>query len=131
MRPAWYVLCVLIGTLCSWMAVAFVLALVDPSQASWFGMSLFYSSLFLALWGTLTLLGYFIKSSTGRSGRVRSAQVATRQGILFSVLLVSTLWLQANRLLSWFNVGLLVALLTLLEFSLISRRPAPRVEPVR
>lgn len=131
MRPAWYVLCLLVGTLCSWMALALVLALIDPLQASWFGMCLFYTSLFLGLAGTLTLFGYFVQSSTGRSGRVRATQVATRQGILFSVLLVSTLWLQANRLLSWFNVGLLVALLTLLEFSFISRRPSSRVDSVR
>ncbi len=131
MRSGWYVACVIIGTFFSWMALALVLALIDPQQASWVGMSYFYLALFLALAGTLFLFGYFLQATAAGRGaaRQRAIGVATRQGVLFSLLLVCVLWLQANRLLSWLNVGLLVGLLTLIEFACISRKPTVPIEP--
>lgn len=131
MRPAWYVACVMVGTFFSWMALALVVALIDPQQASWAGMTYFYLALFLAMAGTLCLFGYFLQATVAGRGaaRHRAAAVATRQGVLFALLLVCVLWLQANRLLSWLNVGLLVGLLTLIEFAFISRKPPVAAVP--
>lgn len=130
MRPGWYIACVVVGTFFGWMALALVLALIDPQQASWVGMTYFYLALFLAMVGTLFLFGYFLQATvTGRgAARLRAVELATRQGVLFSLLLVCVLWLQANRLLSWLNVGLLVGLLTLIEFAFISRKPPAPAE---
>lgn len=121
-----YLIWMLIGTLISWVALGLVLTYINPEIASQTGLVLFYGSVFLSLSGTITLLGFLWRRLRYRD-EVLFRQVSTsfRQGILLSVVVVATLFLQANRLLSWWNLLLLVGGLSLLEYFMLTIKQSP------
>jgi len=105
-----------------------VLLNIDPGQTGFFGFLFFYLSLFLALTGTIALVGLLIRSYTLKHEMIfRLVTRSFRQGLFFSVLIIGTLLLQSQRLLTWWNTIFLVIGLTALEFFFVSdkRRRVP------
>ncbi len=121
-----YLIWMLVGTLISWVALGLVLTYINPEIASQTGLVLFYGSVFLSLSGTITLLGFLWRRLRYRD-EVLFRQVSTsfRQGILLSLVVIATLFLQANRLLSWWNLLLLVGGLSLLEYFMLTIKQSP------
>ncbi len=121
-----YLIWMLVGTLISWVALGLVLTYINPEIASPTGLVLFYGSVFLSLGGSITLLGFLWRRLRYRD-EVLFRQVSTsfRQGLLLSLVVVATLFLQANRLLSWWNLLLLVGGLSLLEYFMLTIRQSP------
>ena len=94
---------------------------INPQTTGNFGFILFYLSLYFALSGSLALLGFFCRYLfTKHLPEFERAQAAFRQALFFGLVIVSALFLQANALLTWLNAILLVALLTMVEFLIIS-----------
>lgn len=117
-----YLFFVSFSSVVSWVAFAIVILGVDPFVSSWTGAGVFYASLWFALSGTLALIGFFARRLIEREGSVVDHVVnAFRQGILLSFLLMITLFLQSLRIVTWWNVGLAIVVVVLLEIFFIMR----------
>ncbi|TSC72867.1 MAG: Uncharacterized protein G01um101438_266 [Parcubacteria group bacterium Gr01-1014_38] len=113
-----------VGTAFAWAAFLLIFVTVPPETADSLGEFFFFSALFLALTGTLTMLGIV--------GRWRMSSVlpalhigpAFRQGMLLSGTAAGLLLLQRFRFLRWWNVLLVVAVAVLLDVLLTRGRDA-------
>lgn len=119
-----YLIFMTVATLLSWLAFGLVFFLIDPTTAARAGVFMFYLSLFLALLGTVAILGFLIRMKLRRGEVIISLEVAGafRQGFFLAFLFTSSLYLQSKNVLVWWNVLLLIAALTILEFLFISYR---------
>ena len=114
-------------TLFCWLAWLVVLYFINPQEAGIVGFLLFYCSLFVALVGTFSLLGFFLRVWFSRQEVIfRHLGISTRQSLWFSLLLVGVLIIQGAGYMRWWSVGLLVLLLIILEFFFLSKRVAHR-----
>lgn len=124
MRPGWYNFVILLATAAAWVTWGMALNIHPDQGVS--AMAYFFSSLFLALAGTLYFGGYWLQVKIfGRQPPVLGARTATRQALLLTTLVVVALGLQGWRLLTWFNATILVLLLTFLELLLVARGQGP------
>lgn len=116
-----------ISSLLCWFAFGLTLVNTNPTQGS-AALASLYLSLFFALLGTLTLLGYFARVYRRRNEiKYANIQIAFRQATLTCLVLVGLLALQSIRLLAWWDILLLVVLATLLELYLRSNARSLRV----
>ncbi len=112
-----------IATGVSYIVFASVLVYFDPFVSGIVALVLFYASLSLALVGTLSLVGFFVRrTTTPQTIAFRDVVTSFRQAVLLSVLLVTSLVLQQFNVLSvWLVIGLIV-LLTGIELYSVSRK---------
>ncbi len=121
-----YVLIVLSATILAWVGFAVILSQINPETAGMDGFILFYVSLFLALLGSFALMGLSIRLHTQQHHLpYYLVLLSFRQAIFFSVLVVGALLLQSHRVLYWWDMVLLVAVLTVLEFFALKIRRRP------
>lgn len=112
-----------LATIFCWVAWLLVLFYMNPDEVGAIGLMAFYISLFLALLGTFSLVGFFVRVWFSRSQAIfRYLGIAFRQAVWFSVLIVVALILQAERYLTWWNALLLILFLVLLEFLVLTRK---------
>ena len=124
-----YLILMSLGTLVAWGAFALVLKYLNPENAGTLGFVFFYLSVFLGITGTLTLLGFAWRYFRHREEVLfRHVSISFRQGVILAVMVVSALFLQANKLLTWWNLSLLILGLTLLEFFYLSVKRQPQRE---
>ena len=120
-----------VGTILSWAAWVLTLMMLDPYSSGFIALALFYSSLFLAVVGTLTIIGFFIRYWLEKE-KIPFQQIRTslRQATLVSATLIMSLALQAKRLLNPWTVIVLLLLLLVTEVFFLAgssrreRRPA-------
>ena len=111
------------STFLCWVAWLVVLFYLNPEGAGFIGFLCFYVSLFFALLGTFSLLGFFIRVWFSREQIIfRHLGIASRQSLWFALLLVGTLIMQGSGYLRWWNALLLIFFLTVVEFFFLSRR---------
>lgn len=125
-----YLIWMSIGTIIAWGAFWLVLTFVNPETAGTLGFALFYLALFLGTTGTLTLFGFAWRYWRHREEPLyRHVSVSFRQGMFLALMVVVALFLQQKRMLTWWNLSLLVVGITLLEVVLLSvrRKPVPNV----
>ncbi len=121
-----YLIWMAVGTLVAWGSFWAVVNYLSPQTTGTLGFVFFYLSVFLSITGTLTLFGFAWRHFRHRDEVLfRHVSISFRQGVLLSAMAVGALFLQANQLLTWWNLGLLIVGLTLLEFSLLSTRRRP------
>ncbi len=121
-----YVLIVLVATLLAWVGFGVVLSQINPETAGLDGLALFYVILFLALLGSFALMGLSIRLHTQQQHLpYYLVLLSFRQAIFFSVLVVGALLLQSHRVLYWWDMIVLVGLLTILEFFALKIRRRP------
>ncbi len=114
-------------TVFCWIAWLVVLWYMDPSGAGGIGFLLFYLSLFFALLGTFSLLGFFVRVWFSKEVVIfRHLGVSTRQSLWFAILVVVSLIFQASDFFRWWTSGLLIIFLIVLEFFFISRKVVRR-----
>lgn len=103
-----------------------VLFFINPITTSYTGLALFYASLFFALAGTLAIFSYLARLLFVRhASKTEKVQISFRQAIFFAIVIVGSLFLQANNLMTWLNTVLLVALVTFVEFLILSFKKEP------
>ncbi|MCA9376004.1 MAG: hypothetical protein KC925_02985 [Candidatus Doudnabacteria bacterium] len=113
------------STVLCWGAFLLILTSVHPQSAGLGGLTGFYATLFFALLGTLTLLGYRLRRSVTRKNVVFAHLTpAFRQGALLALVLVAALMLQHARLLNLWNGAALVLAVLFLELFFQSRKGA-------
>ncbi|MFA5420818.1 MAG: hypothetical protein WC280_02215 [Patescibacteria group bacterium] len=106
-----------------WLAFSFIAVVIEPDTVNWIGMLFFYSSLFLALSGTFTLLGFFIRYSILKKGlSLHISKKSFRQSFLLSSLIVSVLFMLSQSLFSWLNVIIIILILSFLEYIFMSEK---------
>lgn len=113
-----------IGTALAWGAWTLILTTVPPRSSGALGEAFFFGSLFLAVTGTLTILGVLGRART--SSTLPSAHVgsAFRQGVLMAIAVVGALLLQRFQVLRWWNILLLVLILVGLDLAFSRRDPS-------
>lgn len=112
------------ATLISWFAWALVLMNTNPFEATFLIYLIFYASLFVSLVGTVSTVGlaiqiWFFKQD---SPQFRQVKKTFRQGIFLAMLLVVALFLESQRLLTWWNIALLILAFTFFELFFVSGR---------
>lgn len=112
----------ILATLLAWLGFFIIVNIFDPYQGEIVVFILFYFVLFLATLGTLSLIGFWLRKLWNRKRGIARVMVSEsfRQAIIFSLALVVALVLQANRLLSWWNLLLLVLIATIIEFMILA-----------
>lgn len=120
-----YLLGLMVSTIFCWFSFGLILFYINPNEAGGVGLAAFYLSLFFALVGAFTLLGFYLRRWLSRN-EILFAHIspAFRQGVLLSLVLVVSLILQAFRILTWWDGMFLVGSVVLLEFFFMSRKTA-------
>lgn len=95
-----------------------VVLLLDPSRTGWFGIGLFFLSLFAMLIGFSTLfMTWLYRKGLGDISAAHYLGAAFRQSSLLSVFFIGLVYLQYERWLVWWNALLLLSAMLLLEIS--------------
>ena len=96
---------------------------IDPYISGFVGLAFFYISLLFALSGTLSVIGYYIRSRFHKE-ELTYEQVANafRQAILLSIFFTGSLILKSQGLLTWWNIVLFILALVLFEIFTIIKK---------
>jgi hypothetical protein len=120
--PAFIIL-MIITTIVSWSAWGVVIFSINPYEADFLGIIFFYISLFFSLLGTFSIIGSIIRKKLVKKDILfRQVVISFRQAILFSLLIATSLFLQSGRILTWWNILILVATLSVIELFAISKK---------
>ena len=118
-----YILVMSFLTAICWGIFIFVASIINPFATNWLGFLLFYISLFIALSGLSTLLGFLIRFVILKKGLAFNlVKLSFRQSFLFSLFLILALFLQANNFLNGLNLIFLILGFSVLELFLISSK---------
>ena len=121
MSLRYFLISMTIATLVAYLVFVSVLYYFDPYQSGIMALVFFYVSLILALIGTFTLLGFIIRHFFTPTQIVfRDVATSFRQGILLSILIIMTLYLQQIDALSATSVVVVIIILTIIEILFIN-----------
>ncbi len=97
-----YLILMSIATFFCWLAWVLVINYIDPTETGLLGFVFFYSSLFLAVLGTMSVLGFAVRIKIFKDEIVyKQVGTAFRQGVMFSILVTGLLFLQSKSFLTW------------------------------
>lgn len=103
-----------------WTIFLFVASVINPELTSGLGFLLFYLSLFMALSGTASLIGFLIRFVALRHELVFYAvKIAYRQSFLFALFIIAILILLSQNLFTWLNLLMLIAVFVIAETFMI------------
>ncbi len=121
-----YLIALAASSVLCWSALILTVSGTNPNQGGQTALLAFYLSLSFALLSTLSLLGYGVRRYLSRNEtKYEVIRTAFRQAFLVTGVLAAAGILQAVRLLSWWDVVLLLSIAMLLELYLRSyARPA-------
>ena len=91
---------------------------IDPRTAQWTGFLVITAALLLFLWG---LIGTLMLAARRIRKKDRPIAVSLRQASFLSIIVVLALYLQRFDLLTWWNVGILIIAVVLLEVFFIGK----------
>lgn len=116
-----YLILMTLATVAAWIAWAVVLHGVDPARSGIIGFLMFYITFIIAVFGTISILGLLMRlwRSKGELPS-RLALRSFRQGILFSVLLTSSLFIFSQNWFRWWTMLLMVIIMALVEMAFLS-----------
>ena len=91
---------------------------IDPRATQWIGFVAVTAALLLFFW---SLFGALLLGHRTWRKKNLGVIVSLRQASFFSILVVVALYLQKFDLLSWWNIGIMVAIVALLEIYFIGK----------
>ena len=115
-----YLILMSIGTAICWVVWFLVIGNIDPNEAGVFGFLFFYASLFLALSGTISVIGFLLRKQLIKNDEIAFHHVrhTFRQGIFISLLILLILLMSQYQLLNWWT-GMIAMLLFLVLESIV------------
>lgn len=123
-----YIILMIISSCLAWFTWGFIVFSISPDEAGLGVFFLFYVSLLAAMSCTFSILGLFVRAWVLKRDEIASRLAAKsfRQAILLSILFAGILYFQSKHILNWWVIILFIAVLTALEFFLISYRSRQR-----
>ncbi|NCO23255.1 hypothetical protein COW09_02340 [bacterium (Candidatus Moisslbacteria) CG12_big_fil_rev_8_21_14_0_65_36_11] len=109
-----------ICTSLNWLIWLLVIFFVNPEKTGLLGLILFYVSLFLAILGTGSILGFIIGARLKKRPVFVEADISFRRAFLIAIFVISVLFLKGIDLFYWWNTLLLGLFLIILEFFFVS-----------
>jgi len=102
-----YIWLMILGTIGAWASWFMVISFLTPEVAGVSGFAFFYLSLFIAIVGTATLVGFALRAWVHKNELVtRQASISFRQGIFVGVVVVLSLLLKDQKLFTWWNISI-------------------------
>lgn len=118
-----YILLILFSTILCGSSLMIIIFSINPYEANVLIFAFFYLSLFLSLTGVITIVNSVIKKIFIKNKILfRQIAVSFRQAILFALLITICMALQSQRILVWWNMLLLIAVLSTIELFAISKK---------
>jgi len=115
----------IVGTILCWAMFFLVLFRIDPAAGA-IALFFFYSSLFLSIIGTLSIIEMCVRIFLLKKSVIfTQVKVSFRHSVMFSILFITVLFLQSKKLLAWWNILFLIIALTFLECLLMSVNNRP------
>jgi len=110
------------STLVALVALGLVVYYVNPFRDGVLGQTLFYISLFFSITGAATLFLFWLRRKFANNETVYlNVGVSFRQGMLVALAVSLMFLLQSLRLLVWWDGGLIVAGVLLVELWFLSK----------
>jgi Na+/melibiose symporter-like transporter len=117
-----YILAIFIATVFGWASWIVVLMKLSPFTTPELALSLFYTSLFVALAGTFALIIYYLRAWLNKGEIFNShLNTALRQGMLLSAMISIGIAFQRLKVLTWWDGLLLLAIVLLIEFYFMAK----------
>jgi hypothetical protein len=118
-----YLIVMTLATVAAWIAWSVVLHGVDPSRSGLLGLSLFYLTLAMAMFGTISILGMLLRLWRRADEIVSRVAVRSfRQGLLLSALFICSLLLFSQGWFRWWTMILVIVIAGLVELMFLSAR---------
>ncbi|MEI6836134.1 MAG: hypothetical protein WCK59_04865 [Candidatus Falkowbacteria bacterium] len=115
-----YLMVTALATAVCWTIFLFVSSVINPELTSWLGFLLFYLSLFMAVSGTASLIGFLIRFvALKHELAFYAVKIAYRQSFLFALFIIAILILLSQDLFTWLNLFMLVAVFVIAETFMI------------
>ena len=110
------------STLAALAAMGLVVKYINPTRDGLLGKGLFYASLYFTVTGIATLFLFWLRRTFSKGRAIQeSVGVSFRQGALVAFAVCALLLLQSFRLLVWWDGGIVVAGVLLVELWFLSR----------
>ena len=125
-----YLFGIFMATVLSWAAFVLIIFNVNPYSTSRWILFLFFLCLFLALVGTITLIGFYLRFWFSKK-EIGFAHIgpSIRQAILLSLCVITLLALQILRLVNiWTGILLVLAILSLEFFFRTKKEKVKKVQ---
>lgn len=118
-----YLILNIISTIVCFVAWALIVLNIDPSSNNLLGLVLFYLSLFFALSGLFSFIGFWARRKIiVNKAEFSQVGISFREGVLLSFMFVGMLFLQSMSLLNTFNAAAFIIAVCLTEFYIMSKR---------
>ncbi|NQV89756.1 MAG: hypothetical protein HQ488_05510 [Parcubacteria group bacterium] len=118
-----YLILMSLASVAAWIAWVVVLHGIDPSASGFMGLILFYATLSIALFGSISVFGVLFRLWKDRSAIVlRVTLQAFRQALLLTALFVSSLILFSQGWFRWWTMFLVVIIVGFVELAFISQK---------
>ena len=115
-----YLMVTALATAVCWTVFLFVSSVINPELTSWLGFLLFYLSLFMAVSGTASLIGFLIRFvDLKHELAFYAVKIAYRQSFLFALFIIAILVLLSQDLFTWLNLFMLIAVFVIAETFMI------------
>ncbi|MDO8499520.1 MAG: hypothetical protein Q7S66_02560 [bacterium] len=112
-----YLILMSTGTVSCWLAWILIVWSISPDSMGWLGILFFYASLFLALVGTFSVVGFLIRRKILKNDDLvfRKVKKTFRQGVLSASLVIIVLMLLHLDFLTWWLAVLIALFYAILE----------------
>ena len=116
MSLAKYLFFMILTTSTCWLFWLFVLFKISPLVGEWFPATAFFTTLSLALWGSLSTLGLLARIITKKQRTVHDrVLISFRQGLWLTIIIAASLALLHARLFTPLHILLLIGSMVLAE----------------
>jgi len=115
-----YLMLTALATAICWTIFLFISSVINPELTNTLGFFLFYLSLFMAISGTASLIGFLIRFVALRHELAFYAvKIAYRQSFMFALFIIAILMLLSQGLFTWLNLFMLIAVFVIAETFMI------------
>ncbi len=124
-----YIILMSLATFGCYLAFFAIIYFFDPFVNGFLGILFFYLSLMLALVGTLSIVGLFVRNLFTKDKLIfRKVIISFRQAIWFSLIIIVSLFLKSADLLIFRNIIFLIFAFALLELFFMSYKSKSSVK---